>query len=68
MELNRVAKRSFRVTTDGEPIGLIQKHHLRRRWTFSPFEGCGISKREMVFHRLSQLKGYVRYLDLLKTS
>ena len=68
MELNRIAQRSFRATTDGEPIGLILKHHLRRRWTFSPFEGCGISKREMVFRRLSQLKGDVRYLDLLKDS
>ena len=68
MELNRIAKRSFRVITDGELIGLIQKHHLRRRWTFSPFEGFGISKREMVFQRVSQLKGDMRYLDLLETS
>ena len=68
MELNRIAQRSFRVTTDGEPIGLIQKHHLRRQWSFLSFEGCGLSKREMVFHRLSELRGYVRYLDLLKDS
>jgi hypothetical protein len=68
MALNRIAKRSFRVITDDELIGLIQKHHLRHHWTFSPFEGCGISKREMVLQGLSQLKGYVHYLDLLKTS
>ena len=68
MELNRIAQRSFRVVTDGEPISLIQKHHLRRQWSFLSFEGCGLSKREMVFRHLSELKGYVRYLNPLKTS
>jgi len=68
MALNRIAKRSFRVITDGELIGLIQKHYLRRHWTFSRFEGCGISKREMVLQGLSQLKGYVSHLDLMKIS
>ncbi len=68
MELNRIAKRSFRVISDGSPIGIIQKHKSRRYWYFLRFEGCGISKSEMVFKRLSQLKSYVSYLNLLKTS
>ncbi len=68
MELNRIAKRSFRVISNGSPIGIIQKHKSRRDWYFMPFEGCGISKSEMVFKRLSQLKAHVSYLNLLKTS
>ena len=69
MELSRIAKRSFRVMTDsGQPIGVVQKHGIRRRWYFMAFEGCGISKVEINFNNLRELKDYLQHPSMSKAS